>query len=207
MRHHRRRRTNSNTISAPRLETPWPPHTYHLRPRYIVHLPVLEFLCQYLSIQARISTPYHLETEGKAERGNETLLTVLRLLPAGRVGAVVTKAEFSAKNHEASATATPFFDNYGFYSHFESHLTPYDNPPQALDVTSFVNTMPDLHNFLLTQMLSAEDGYETNMNRYGTPAPGYHIGNQVLLWIKNIRTPSTSCKLDWKGLVLMPSIQ
>lgn len=94
----------------------------------------------------------------------------------------------------------PSIDNYRVHPHFDSQLTPYDNSSLALDAKIVANTIADLHDFPRTQMLSAQDRYESNINKSRSPAPAYHLGNQVFLWTKNIRTASTSCKLDWKWI-------
>lgn len=96
--------------------------------------------------------------------------------------------------------ATPCFVNYCFHPGFNSHLAPSDNSPQALNAKSFANTMADLNDFLRTQMLSSQNGYEAHTNKSRIPATACRVGDQVFLSTKNIRTASWSRKLDWKRI-------
>ena len=76
-------------------------------------------LCSALSIKQRASTPYHPQTNGQAERTNQTLKQVLRILQIQRPETpwvhLLSLAEMAINNAPISDTEySPYYLNYGY---------------------------------------------------------------------------------------------
>lgn len=151
-----------------------------------------------------MSTAYHPEINGQSERLNRGMEQSLRCYESYQQdewAQCLPMAEFAANNQEASTTqVTPFFVNYAFHPCFDSHLTPLDHSPQAIDAKNLANTMADLHDFLRTEILSSQDRFGTSTKKSRTPASAYRVGNQVVRSIKNIGMARISRKLGCKRI-------
>ena len=83
----------------------------------------LESLCKSFRIKRRMSTVYHLKTDGQTERTNEVLEGYLRNIDNYDQNdwyQLLPFAEYAYNNSKASAhKLTPFFANYGFHSQTE----------------------------------------------------------------------------------------
>ncbi|KAH0602480.1 uncharacterized protein H6S33_008819, partial [Morchella sextelata] len=147
-------------------------------------------LCKHLNIEARISTAFHPETDGQTERLNAVMEQYL---------------QFSANNQvSASTKATPFFANYGFHPRFTVTIKSLDRTPPSLNAKDFALKMKELHEYLRSNIRTAQDQQEQAVNTKRTPAPRYDIGDMVFVSAKNIRTTRNSRKLDWKKLGPFP---
>ena len=90
-------------------------------------------ICQALAIKHRMSSPFHPQTNGQAERTNQTMKQVLRTLAASRsTGNWVPLLSLVEKqiNHAPIATTefSPFYLNYGFH-----HIFQFDVPMTERD--------------------------------------------------------------------------
>lgn len=165
-------------------------------------------LCKHLGIEARMSTAFHPETDGQTERLNAVMEQYLRGYVSYQQNDWVKwlpMAEFSANNQvSASTKATPFFANFGFHPRFTVTIKPTDKTPPSLDAKDFAGKMLELHEYLRTNIRTAQDQQEQATNAKRTPAPVYNIGDMVFVSAKNIRTTRNSRKLDWKKLGPFP---
>ncbi|KAH8152704.1 uncharacterized protein LAJ45_02928 [Morchella importuna] len=112
--------------------------------------------CKHLSIEARMSTAFHPETDGQTERLNAVMEQYLRGYVSYQQDDWVkwlAMAEFSANNQvSASTKATPFFANFGFHPRFTMTLKPSDKTPPSLDAKDFAGKMMELHEYLRTNI-------------------------------------------------------
>lgn len=110
-------------------------------------------------------------------------------------------AEFAANNHCSTSTqATPFFSNYRSHPRFTITIKPYAKSLASLDAKGFALKMRSLHDFLRSNIRTAQDLLEQAVNAKRKPAPCYQVGDHVYLSAKNIRTSPNSQKLDWRKL-------
>ncbi|KAI1005094.1 hypothetical protein K3495_g3127 [Podosphaera aphanis] len=156
-----------------------------------------------------MSTAFRPETDGQTERFNAVMEQYLRSYMSYQQDDWVKwlpMAEFDAYNHVSSSTkATPFFSNYGFHPKFimtiKSHAKKY---LPSLDAKDFATKMKEVHDFLKTNIRTAQDQQEQATNAHRKPAPNYQIEDLVFLSSKNIRTTRNSQKLDWRKLGPFP---
>lgn len=159
-------------------------------------------LCQQLKIEARMSTAYHPETDGQTERINAIMEQYLRAYVSYQQNdwsEWLPMAEFAANNQISETTkATPFFANYGFHLRFQVGITLQGHTAPETDAKDFASRMTELHEWLGTQVRTAQDKQEQYTNSNRIPAPRYQAGDMVFVSLKNIRTTRNSRKLDWK---------
>ena len=90
-------------------------------------------LCFRLDIKRRLSTPFHPSTNGQAERTNQTMKQVLRILAASRLTtdwkALLALVEIQI-NHAPIGTTelSPFYLNYGFHPVFQLDVLAVSKP-------------------------------------------------------------------------------
>ncbi|KAH0614358.1 uncharacterized protein H6S33_006244, partial [Morchella sextelata] len=114
-------------------------------------------------------------------------------------------AEFSVNNQVSVSTkAIPLFANSGFHSRFTVTIKSLDRIPPSLNAKDFASKMKELHEYLRSNIHTAQDQQEQAVNTKRTPAPRYDIGDMVFVSAKNIRTTRNSRKLHWKKLGPFP---
>ncbi|KAH0606065.1 uncharacterized protein H6S33_004522 [Morchella sextelata] len=125
-------------------------------------------LCKHLDIEARMSTAFHLETDGQTERLNAVMEQYLRGYVSYQQDDWVKwlpMAEFSANNQvSASTKATPFFANYDFQPRFTVTIKPLDGTPPSLNAKDFASKMKELHPHLRSNIRTAQDQQEQAIN-------------------------------------------
>ena len=113
-------------------------------------------------------------------------------------------AEFAANNAESEAlSCSPFFANYGYNPRLGFEPRPVlarSTPPAQINAEEFASVIEDNLDYLREEMAAAQAKYEDDANRNRDPAPTLHVGDQVWLDARNIRTKRPSRKLDWKNL-------
>ena len=93
-------------------------------------------LCQALAIKHRMSTPFHPQTNGQAERTNQTMKQVLRVLAATRATTIwvplLPLVEIQI-NHAPIATTefSHFYLYNGFHTVFQFEVPTSERDPQA----------------------------------------------------------------------------
>lgn len=200
--------TTSEDVARLYLRNVW---KLHGLPKYITTDRGTQFtakfwrqLCKHLGIEARMSTAFHPETDGQTERFNAVMEQYLRSYVKYQQDDWVhwlPMAEFAANNHVSATTrATPFFSTYGFHPNFTISLKPYVKTVANINAVDFANKMKSLHDYLRSNIRTAQDQQEQAVNSNRKTAPCYQIGDQVFLSAKHIKTSRNCKKLDWKKL-------
>lgn len=161
-------------------------------------------LTQRLSIKSLLSTAYHPETDGQTEKANAVLEQYLRAYVAylqDDWAEWLPLAEFAANSTRSEATkVSPFFANYGFHPRMGFEPVQPVNRPAARDAKEFAQRMQNIIDYVRSEILAAQARYEEQANKYRRPARRYHVGQQVWLDARNIKTLRPQKKLDWKYL-------
>ena len=161
-------------------------------------------LCELLSVQRRLSTAYHPESDGQTERMNAVLEQHLRAYVSYMQDDWVEWlpiAEFSANSIFSETTGlSPFRAVYGYQPSLG--IEPVQRSPEPIqrDVEEFVTDMNAIREYLSAQILLAQARYEETANRRRTPSRRFEAGQKVWLDTKNIKTLRPRKKLDWKNV-------
>jgi len=158
-----------------------------------------EFL-QLSGIQPRMSTAFHLQTDGQTERLNQTIEAYLRAFVGKEQDdwiRLLPMAEFAYNNSTTTGNGTsPFYANYGFRPIAGNPaLTWLLNPASK----AYARWMHVIHD---ENRKGSEEAQE-QMRRYTDPSrkepPAYQPGDLVMLSGRNIKTRRLSKKLDHKN--------
>ena len=178
---------------------------------------VWKHLCRLLSIQARLSTAFHPETDGQTEIVNGEMERYLRTYVSYLQDDWVdwlAMAQFAANNHTSSSTkASPFELTLGYQPRMS--FTPVEEtktPParHTRDLTQrqaaddFASRMKRIWQMAREEIGLSQARMEHYANANRLPAPNYRVGDRVYLSTKNIKTERPSKKLDDKNLGSFP---
>ena len=160
-------------------------------------------LLELLDVKGNRSTAYHPESDGQAERVNQTLEQYLRIYCDFHQDdwyKLLPLAEFVYNNAKSSSTGmAPFFANYGYHPRATAKVrtpepTTYEHPVAE----TLVNHLRDVHAELRTELERARRDYKRKFDRRAAPALSFKVGDLVWLNRKNIETTRPSAKLDFK---------
>ncbi|QLI66561.1 Transposon Tf2-12 polyprotein [Metarhizium brunneum] len=169
-------------------------------------------LSRRLGISLKHSSAYHPETDGQTERMNSGVEQYLRAFMSFHQNDWVDwlpLAEFAANNATSDTTGvSPFFANYGF--HPRLGIEPADPCPPNLSMAQRrgfykANTVAERFERILDQLRALAqqsiDRYERNANESRTESPIYHVGQEVWLSTKYLKTNRPMKKGDdkWTG--------
>jgi len=151
-------------------------------------------------IRSRMSTAFHLQTDGQTERLNQTIEAYLRSFVNHEQDdwvSLLPTAEFAYNNSITTATGiSPFFANFGFH-HTAANPTADETLHPASTV--YAHWMKAVHEETSMALAKAQE----RMRRYADPnrkeAPAYQVGDLVMLNGRNIQTRRPSRKLDHKN--------
>ncbi len=161
-------------------------------------------VCSYLTVDHRLSTAFHPQTDGQTERQNQTMEQYLRAFANYEQTnwvELLPLAEFAYNNSIHTTTRlTPFFANYGYHPEMQfkppSELKSAKTPSER-SADSFIDRLREAHTRLKQNVLEAQEkqakwtiGKETN----------FRIGELVWLSARHIHTTRPSKKLDYKRL-------
>ena len=143
-------------------------------------------LCIYLDIHQAMSTAFHPQTNGQAERTNRSVMEILRSLPV-EISASWPDAlpfiEISINSAVSSATNfTPFFLNYGFDPAFICDLPEVSFAVSHEPLSSFVARIETVCKAAVDNILAPRPLAIHN------PNPLFRVGDLVLLSTKNLRS-------------------
>jgi len=151
-----------------------------------------------LGIERRLSTTFHLQTDGQTERTNSTLEQYLRAYvnyQQDNWNELLRMAEFAYNNgYQESIMRTPFFANYGVNPEYQiiGHLMQGKiTPPEE---------MSQLHDTLQAEMTEAQLRHNEYYDAGRKPDPNLQSGDKVWLLPRNIRTTRPCKKLDYKKI-------
>lgn len=166
-------------------------------------------ICQLMSIERRLSTAWHPQTDGATERMNSTLETYLRtyvcydqsnwlrLLPA---------AELAINCRTTLATGfSPFFLAHGynpspFHQDEELPIEREGEPKSPIQRgESIVRTIREALDWAQASLAYSQQSMEHQANKNREAAPEYRTGDKVWLSLRNIATDRPNKKLDWKN--------
>jgi hypothetical protein len=165
-----------------------------------------------LGITLRPSSAFHPQTNGQTERINAELEQYLRLFVDWAQDDWVDwlpLAEFAGNNLISETTGvSPFFANYGFHPRMGVEAAK-PCPPNLSEsqrneffkASEIAERFKAILDYITVLSKQAQDRYETNANKNREDAPVYHVGDKVMLNMKNYKTGRPAQKLDvrWEG--------
>jgi hypothetical protein len=164
----------------------------------------LRALYKRLGIKPSFSTAYHPQTDGKAERVNQSIEQYLRLFCNHAMDNwtdLLPLAEFVFNNSvNASTGMTPFYANYGYHPTL-STLPDGSNNPAA---DERIAELEKIHEELKAAMQVSQEVMKRNYDRNVRQQPLLEPGDKVWLEATNISTNRPSKKLDHKRLGPFP---
>jgi len=157
-------------------------------------------VCSHLSINHRLSTAFHPQTDGQTERQNQTMEQYLRAFcnyEQDNWVELFPLAKFAYNNSLHHPTCmTPFWANYHYHPSIQF------KPPK---VTSNLRTeiradamaagLEETHRLLKENLLEAQTRQSKNA---GGKEMTFGVGDKVWLLTRNFRTTRPSKKLDYK---------
>ena len=163
-----------------------------------------KIICEKLSIQRRLSTAFHPQTDGATERANQEVERILRAFSSYAQddwAPLLPIVAMAINNRDAASIGiSPFFFTHGY------HVDPIGievanvtegttGPGRAGEV--FVKRLRDATDWAQAAIAIAQDRQQEQANRSRQAAPVYREGDQVWLNLRNIRSQRRSKKLDW----------
>ena len=168
-------------------------------------------VCSHLSIDHRLSTAFHPQTDGQTERQNQTMEQYLRAYSNYEQDnwvELLPLAQFAYNNSEhASTRRTPFFANYGFHPEMQFKNPTRDKrrtlgSEQAAD--KLAARLRRIHDAMQKSIAEAQ-AYQ--VKHAGGKHVGFNIGDRVWLSTRNIKTERQSKKLDYKRIGPYPIVK
>ena len=160
-------------------------------------------LCYFLGIKWRLSTVFHLQTNGQIERQNSTIKVYLRAFvnfEQNNETKLLLMAKFVYNNTKnASTSYTPFKLNCGYHPRvsYEEHLDPRSKSRTAEELSSELQKLMIMcqQNFYHNKKL------QKRAHNKGVKSRSYALGNKVWLNSKQLKTKQ-NCKFKTKFLGL-----
>ena len=157
-------------------------------------------VCSHLSINYRLSTAFHPQTNGQTERLNQTMQQYLGAFcnyEQDNWVELLLLAEFAYNNSIHHSTCmTPFWANYHYYPSMQC------KPPKVtsnlrieIRADAMAAGLEETHRLLKEYLLEAQ----TQQSKYaGGQVMNFGVGDNVWLSTRNFRTTRPSKKLDYK---------
>ncbi|MBW0553219.1 hypothetical protein O181_092934 [Austropuccinia psidii MF-1] len=156
-------------------------------------------VCQWLKISRDLSTAFHPETDGQAERVNQILEQYLWIYFSYHQDDWQTwlpLAGFSYNNAEhSSKKQSPFFTSYGRNPSFESIHISQDRPAGKL-----LTELQSVQQVFKEELESALKHFKTYADINRAIPPDFQIGEKVWLASKNIKTKRPTKNLSERCL-------
>jgi len=159
--------------------------------------------CHYLSVDRRLGTAFHPQTDGQTERQNQTLEQYLRIFCCFEQddwAIWLSTAEFSYNDSVHSTTGfTPFFAYTGrhpYEGEWPREASDSATAPQAMDVVAQILSIQRTMKSRLEEARKYQAKYYNKRRKPLTLSPG----QKVLLSSKHIKTIRPSKKLDSRYL-------
>ena len=211
----------TKTLNADELANAFVNRVYalHGAPDHIVSDRGTQFVSEFwkqlskrLNVSLKHSSAFHPQTDGQTERINAMIEQFLRAFTNFAQDDWVDWlpiAEFALNNVTSETTGTsPFFANYGFHPRLGTE--PADPCPPDLSYTQKrqfykANAVADRFERILAQSRAlaqqSVQRYEDNANNSRSASPRYHVGQEVWLDTRNLKTNRPMKKGDdkWDG--------
>src|ERR1700712_1494926 len=153
---------------------------------------------EHLGVKHKMSTAYHLQTDGQTERLNQTLEQYLRYYVNNRQDnwiALLPLAQIAYNQSPTTTTGTsPFYANYGFEPNDLTGTIEVlaDNPAAALTATE----IREMHASLRLDLMFCRQQMTKYTNRKRLEGPTLKGGDKVYLLRRNIKSDKPTKKLD-----------
>jgi hypothetical protein len=157
-------------------------------------------VCSHMSIDHRLSTAFHPQTDGQTERQNQTMEQYLRAFcnyEQDKWVELLPLAEFAYNNSvHASTMMTPFWGVYHRHPEmqFKGPNAPA-NPKSEIQADAVLDGLEETHRLLRESIL---DSQERQTKYAGGKEITFEVGDRVWLSTKHFRTTRPSKKLDYK---------
>jgi hypothetical protein len=160
-----------------------------------------QHLFKMLKVSCNLSSGYHPQTDGQAERTNQTLEQYLRCFLSYQQddwAEILHFAEFAYNNAIHSSTrVSPFFAYTGFHPRWSVIDTPeLPTNPRAED---HLERLRKIQMDLSTHLRHAQHTQKTYADRHRIPS-SFAIGDRVWLLRRHIKTTRPCDKLDYRRL-------
>jgi hypothetical protein len=156
-----------------------------------------------IGTKINLSSAFHPQSNGQAERTNQTLEQYLRCYVDYKQtnwADLLALAEFAYNNGEHASTGmSPFYATYGFHPRF----SPSVPSPQSINpvAESRVQDLHRVHNELQLQLRASQARAKHHADKSRQPTPAsLRPGAKVWLLRRNIKTTRPCAKLDYKRL-------
>ena len=167
-------------------------------------------VCSDLSINHRLSTAFHPQTDGQTERQNQTMEKYLRAFcnyEQDNWVELLPLAEFAHNNSiHHSTLMTPFWANYHYHPPMQvKPLKAPSNMRSAILADATVSRMEETHRLLLESLLE----YQACQSKYSHGKDvTFEVRSEVWISTRHFRTTRPSKKLDYKrtGLYTVSTI-
>ena len=153
--------------------------------------------CQGIGATVNLSSGYHPQTDGQAERANQALEVTLRCVTTSNPASWslhLPWVEYSLNTMVSAATGLSglFLCSLGY----QPPLFPSEEPEAAVpSVRAHLRRCRRIWKTARDAMTTNRDKVERSANRWRVPAPAYRPGQRVWLVAKDLPLPSVSRKL------------
>jgi Reverse transcriptase (RNA-dependent DNA polymerase)/RNase H-like domain found in reverse transcriptase/Integrase zinc binding domain/Chromo (CHRromatin Organisation MOdifier) domain/gag-polyprotein putative aspartyl protease len=159
-------------------------------------------LSKSLSLDKRLSTAFHPQTDGQTERTNQTVEQYLRIYcnyHQDNWSELLSLAEFSYNNAQhTSIGCSPFYANYGYNPRFTVDLRQFTKHPVPA-AEEMAKHLKAIHENLI-ELIKVVQNQQAKYYDAKHKRVEYKPGDKVWLLSSNIRTERPHKKLDWKRL-------
>ncbi|KAI0996852.1 hypothetical protein K3495_g11332 [Podosphaera aphanis] len=162
-------------------------------------------VCELIGIKLRLSTAYHLETDGATKRENQELERYIRCFVSYSQEDwtdLLSIAELAAKNRNSASTGfSLFFLTHGYNVDPEQTrdgVTTTINPRTPVQkAENMVTKLREAQRMAGAAIVSAQQNQEAAADRGRAPAPEYKVGGKVRLNLRHVQTDRPCKKFDW----------
>jgi hypothetical protein len=158
-------------------------------------------LLEILEVDIKLSSTFHLQTEGQTERVNQVLEQYLKCTINYQQDdwtSYLPLTEFSYNNTiHASTQQTPFYANYGH--HLKLDLLDFSKIDN-LAIKDFATQLLLLQDAMKLQLQEAQDHYKASADESRKEQPLLQVDNKVWLLRHNLKTNRPCNKLDYRRI-------
>jgi transposase InsO family protein len=158
-------------------------------------------LLELLGTKSKLSTAFHPQTNGQAERPNQVLEQYLRCFVNTKQSnwtTLLPMAEFAYNNTvQASTGHSPFYAVYGHHPRFDLNMPATAVNPAAEERA---RDLEQIHADLKVELRASQESAAKYANARRAPGPAIAVGDMVWLRRKNIKSTNPCPKLDTRKI-------